>query len=261
MTDEPYRWLEAIANRREYIRDQLRGATPVFAFSRPEGVLLLGVGTGQSKVFEIYDRHGLAALGNPVDIEKVRQAAIEAAHVEGFSRAPEDVTARRILNFALSPLLKTSFEQIFSSPIVVELIFAEVGAAPAQDVLARVGFDGAHRFQSGGIMVAHTSAAAESAATAWLAGQLRPESSLREVAQAALAAWRSLVAVRSEPRGEGGPGFARQEGTPAGADFVAPTVDPPAPLEVADRVLELALLERRGDRRARYQVLDPQRLT
>lgn len=35
MTEEPYRWLEAIGNRREYIRDQLKGGTPVFAVSRP----------------------------------------------------------------------------------------------------------------------------------------------------------------------------------------------------------------------------------
>ena len=81
MTEEPYRWLEAIGNRREYIREQLKGATPVFACSRPEGILLLGVGQGQSKVFEIYDRHAYAALGHPVDIERIRQSAIEAAHM------------------------------------------------------------------------------------------------------------------------------------------------------------------------------------
>ena len=46
MTEEPYRWLEAIGNRREYIREQLKGGTPVFALSRPEGILLLGVGQG-----------------------------------------------------------------------------------------------------------------------------------------------------------------------------------------------------------------------
>ena len=48
MTEEPYRWLEAISNRREYIRDQLKGGTPVFAISRPEGILLLGLGQGAS---------------------------------------------------------------------------------------------------------------------------------------------------------------------------------------------------------------------
>ena len=153
MNDEPYRWLEAVANRREYIRDQLKGATPVFAFSRPEGILLVGVGTGNSKVFEIYDRLALAALGHPVDIEKIRQTVIEAAHMEGFTRSPEDVTLRRLLNFSLGPALKTSFEQILSAPIIVECVFAELGPAREQDVLARVSFDGTYRFDDKGIVV------------------------------------------------------------------------------------------------------------
>ena len=44
MTEEPYRWLEAVANRREYVRDQLRGGTPVLAASLPDGILLVGAG-------------------------------------------------------------------------------------------------------------------------------------------------------------------------------------------------------------------------
>ena len=127
MTEEPYRWLEAIGNRREYIQEQMKGGTPVFAISRPQGILLVGVGQGQSKVFEIYDRHAFAALGHPVDIERVRQAAIEAAHLEGFNRSAKDVTLRRLISFALSTTLKNSFEQIFSPPFIVESIFAEVG--------------------------------------------------------------------------------------------------------------------------------------
>ena len=80
MNDEPYRWLDAIANRREYIRDQLKGATPVFAFSRPEGILLVGVGSGNCKLFEIYDRLALAGLGHPVDIEKIRRTLTEVTN-------------------------------------------------------------------------------------------------------------------------------------------------------------------------------------
>ena len=145
MTEEPYRWLEAIGNRREYIRDQLKGGTPVFALSRPEGILLVGVGQGMSKVFEIYDRHGFAAIGHPVDIEKIRQAAIEAAHVEGFNRSARDVTLRRLIGFALSTTLKNAFEQIYSPPIIVESIFAELGETQKEDVLVRVHFDGNHK--------------------------------------------------------------------------------------------------------------------
>src|SRR5580698_169399 len=128
MTEEPYRWLEAIGNRREYVREQLKGGTPVLAASLPEGILLLGVGGGQSKVFELFDRHALAGLGHPADIERIRQAAIDAAHTEAFTRAPEDVSLRRLVGFGLSPQLKTNFEQIYNAPFLVELLLVEIGA-------------------------------------------------------------------------------------------------------------------------------------
>ncbi|HEU5079479.1 MAG TPA: hypothetical protein VFT72_09705 [Opitutaceae bacterium] len=234
MTDEPYRWLEAVANRREYIRDQLRGAKPVFAFSRPEGILLVGVGTGQSKIFEVYDRQALAALGHPVDIEKVRQAVIEAAHMEGFTRAPEDVTLRRLLNFSLGPLLKSNFEQIFSAPVLVELILAELGLTPAQDILVRMSYDGTHRLLTkGGVAVAHVSAADETAATEWLISQVKPETTPDEIVTLALLAWRELS---------------------GGKPFTAPSSRERPALD--GHVLEVALLDRRSAGRVRYRALD-----
>jgi len=235
-TDEPYRWLDAIANRREYIRDQLKGATPVFAFSRPEGVVLLGVGTGQSKVFEIYDRLGLAALGHPVDIEKIRQTLIEAAHREVFTRDPEDVTLRRLLNFSLGPALKTGFEQIFSAPLMVECVFAEVGKTAAADVLARINFDGTYRFENDGVSVVHTDPVAETAAMDWLRTQLKESSTVSEVIRFGTAAWRALTSARV---------------------FAAPSSEAVANYAVAGegKVIEAALLERIGPGRARYRPL------
>src|SRR5213082_2696304 len=154
MTEEPYRWLEAIGNRREYVREQLKGGAPVFAASLPDGILTLGVGSGQSKVFELFDRHALAALGHPADIEKIRQAAIDAAHTEAFTRAPEDVSLRRLVGFGLSPQLKTNFEQIFSAPFLVELLLAEVGSTPEEDLLVRLHFDGGFQFAPKRVAVA-----------------------------------------------------------------------------------------------------------
>jgi len=235
-TDEPYRWLEAIANRREYIRDQLKGGTPVFAFSRPEGVLLFGIGSGQSKIFEIYDRHGLAALGHPVDIEKIRQTVIEAAHLEGFNRAPEDVTLRRLLNFSLGTALKTSFDQIFSAPLMVECIFAEVGATQAQDALVRVSFDGTHRIAGQGVAVAHIDSINETAAATWLREQVKPEMSLSQVIVHAHAAWRALIADKA---------FAPVLGNTTVDDELA----------AAGRVVECALLDRKITRGSRYRAL------
>ena len=87
MTEEPYRWLEAMANRREYVRDQLKGGSPVFAVSLPDGILLLGVGGGQSKVFELFGLSRARRFGAPGGHRKIRQAAIDAAHLEAFSAA------------------------------------------------------------------------------------------------------------------------------------------------------------------------------
>ena len=33
MTEEPYRWVEAISNRREYIEHQLSGGSPIVALT------------------------------------------------------------------------------------------------------------------------------------------------------------------------------------------------------------------------------------
>jgi len=239
MTEEPYRWLEAIGNRREYIRDQLKGATPVFALSRPEGILLLGVGQGQSKVFEIYDRHGFAALGHPVDIEKIRQAAIEAAHLEGFNRSSKDVTLRRLISFALSTTLKNGFEQIFSPPIMVEAIFAEVGEAIAQDVLVRVHYDGTHHYETSGVLVAHSNPKQEDEAAAWVRTNIKAKDSLAQVASICLTAWQAMADEKTF------------------SDLKAPD-DPMVKIE--GKTVEAALLDRKLTGTVHYRSVDLNRL-
>ena len=235
MTEEPYRWLEAIGNRREYISEQMKGGTPVFALSRPEGILLLGVGIGQSKVFEIYDRHGFAALGHPVDIEKLRQAAIEAAHVEGFNRSAKDVTLRRLISFALSTTLKNSFEQIFSPPLIVESIFAELGETQAHDVLVRVHYDGHHHYETSGVLVAGNDRKKEDEAAAWLRKHLKAEDALRHAAGLCLAAWQALA-----------------DNKPV-TDMAAPEQPP---LLISGKTIEAALLDRKMPGPVHYRALD-----
>jgi len=238
MTEEPYRWLEAIGNRREYIRDQLKGGTPVFAVSRPEGILLVGVGQGMSKVFEIYDRHGFAAIGHPVDIEKIRQAAIEAAHVEGFNRSARDVTLRRLIGFALSTTLKNAFEQIYSPPIIVESIFAELGETQKEDVLVRVHFDGNHKYVSESIVVAHTDQKTEDEATAWLRGHVKADDGLARTTNLCLTAWRALVDNKA---------FSELQ----------PSNDP---FEANGKVVEAALLDRKLTGPVHYRTIDVSKL-
>src|ERR1700679_1345609 len=149
MTEEPYRWLEAVTNRREYIEDQLTPGLPVVALSADPGILFLTIKTSTPKLFEIYDHLALGSLGHPADIEKVRQAAIDAAHIEGFARSPHDVTARRLVSYNLGPALKNAFEQIFSAPLLFRGLVGERGATAQDDILWRLEYDGSFISQHG----------------------------------------------------------------------------------------------------------------
>ena len=239
MTEEPYRWLEAVGNRRDYVREQLKGGSPVLAASLADGILLVGVGSGQSKVFELFDRHALAGLGHPADIEKIRMTAIDAAHMEAFTRAPEDVSLRRLVSFGLSPQLKTNFEQIFSAPFLIELLLAELGPDPAHDLFFRLHFDGSFQTQSGGVVVAASQTEAEGTAQAWLKGQINPETPRIEAIELLLQAWWCLTA--GKPFGDAMPSETERR---AGWRQAA-----------LDKQIEAAWLNRRSTRHARYEPL------
>jgi proteasome alpha subunit len=239
MIEEPYRWLEAIGNRREYVREQLKGGSPAFVVSLPEGILLLGVGTGHSKVFELFDRHALAGLGHPADIEKIRQAAIDAAHLEAFNRAPEDVSLRRLVGFGLSPQLKTNFEQIFSGPFLVELLLAEVGDELNQDLVFRLHFDGAFQLHTKGAVVVASQPEVESTAQTWLNQVLTGKLDRKSVVDFLLQTWWCLM--ENKPLTGQVPSEAeRRDGWQKA---------------VNGKTVEIGWLARQGTRRARFEAL------
>jgi proteasome alpha subunit len=235
MIEEPYRWLEAVENRREYVRDQIKGGSPAFGARLKDGILLLAIGTGNSKVFELFDRHALVALGHPADIEKIRQAAIDAAHMEAFTRAPEDVSLRRLVSFGLSPQLKTNFEQIFSAPFLVEMLLGEVHNNPANDLMVRLHFDGAFEFVSSPIVVVGNNPEIEKAAQSWLNEQVRPDSPREQVIECMLQAWWAMRENKSFAELPG------QDQRQAGWRELA-----------KDKVLEIGWLERNSPRAARF---------
>ena len=142
MIEEPYRWVEAIANRREYIEGQLAPGSPIAALGYREGILFLTLGQMRQKVFEIYDRIAMGAIGHPGDIERLRMAAIELASTEGFTRSATDVSLRRLVHYSLSPVMKSAFEQVYGPPYLARMLFAEVGERPEEDLFLRVEYDG-----------------------------------------------------------------------------------------------------------------------
>ena len=143
MIEEPYRWVEAIANRAEYIETQLAAGSPIAAVGYRDGILFLTLGRGRQKIFEIYDRIAMGAIGHPGDIERLRMAAIELASAEGFTRSAGDVSLRRLAHYSLSPVLKTAFEQVYGAPYLARMLFAEIGAKQEADLFLRLEYDGA----------------------------------------------------------------------------------------------------------------------
>src|SRR5438105_14670848 len=103
MIEEPYRWVEAIANRREYIETQLASGSPIAAVGYREGVLFLTLGHARQKLFEVYDRIAMGAIGHPGDIERLRMAAIELASTEGSPRSAGALSPRRLAPSSTSP--------------------------------------------------------------------------------------------------------------------------------------------------------------
>jgi proteasome alpha subunit len=142
MIEEPYRWVEAIANRREYIETQLASGSPIVALGYRDGILFLTLGQTRQKIFEIYDRIAMGAIGHPGDIERLRMAAIELASTEGFTRSAADVSLRRLVHYSLSPVMKGAFEQVYGAPYLARMLFAEVGDRPEEDLFLRVEYDG-----------------------------------------------------------------------------------------------------------------------
>jgi proteasome alpha subunit len=142
MYEEPYRWIEAVANRRNYLDDQFTQGNPLVGVSFAQGILLLTVNRGTEKIYEVYDRIALGGMGHPTDLEKLRYTLLDMAHVEGFQRSPADVTASRLMKNGLAPVIKEAFEEIFKAPYIAKILLAEVGSIQDRDRLFTINYDG-----------------------------------------------------------------------------------------------------------------------
>ncbi|HSV72601.1 MAG TPA: hypothetical protein VLH79_02450 [Chthonomonadales bacterium] len=241
----PFDFNEAIGHRQEYVEDRLRDGSPVVGLSYDEGLLLLTVTLSQRKIFEIYDRLLYSAIGNQSDVEAIRVAAVDVAHREGYDRSPDDVTAHRLVGFALSPPVKRLFGDQVNAPAVVRAIFGELGAAPPDDAFYVLNYDGEFRRSSPWAVVAGTTEAEQRA------GELLAEAAhplgRREALSLALRAWSvGAAAGRRPPKDE------PDEADPGGlADRAAALLREQLDLGR----IEVGLLDRLTRRDARYSAL------
>jgi len=141
MFDEPFRWTEAISARHGYVQEKLKKAYPVLAVPFDEGAFLMALGPQSGKIYEIYDRIAMGAMGHPADIEKMRMTLLDMSHLEGFNRSVQDVSLSRLLQFSLAPALKQNFEEVMRAPYLVKMGLVEVDRKGKLNFF-RINYDG-----------------------------------------------------------------------------------------------------------------------
>lgn len=243
-----YDFNNALQQRNEYVEDRLRDGSPVIALSYPGGILMLTLRHTQRKVYEIYDRLIMGAIGKQSDIESVRLAAIDSAHREGFQRSEDDVSIQRLVGFGLSPAIKRVYNDNNTIPLTFRGLFAEIDVTSAQDdQYFTLGYDGEFRTSRHHAVAAGTPYAVEQAEA--LLKDSNPED-LTSALKVALQAWgiaRAELAPLPEKIDEDG-----EEVTP-----------PPTPTETVKTALteglsiEAAILERNTKREIRFRLLTP----
>lgn len=255
-----YDWNQALQQRNEYVEDRIKDGSPIVAVSYDDGILMLTLrGAQQRKVFEIYDRLMLGALGKQSDIENVRRAAIDQAHQEGFERSPDDVTIQRIVGFALSPAVRRIYNDQQAIPLTMRAVFAEMNRGPESDHYFVMGYDGEFAVRERCAVAAGTPYAEEQAESAI---KEAPTATLADALKAALNAWgvgRARLGPKPERteddeddfdplRDEGGSG----EGAPKASD------DPLVAVREALKnglTVEAAVLNRNSARESKFRLL------
>jgi proteasome alpha subunit len=221
------------------------------ALSYEDGVLFLTLSRERQKIFEIYDRIAMGAIGHPGDIERLRMAAIEVASTEGFTRSTLDVSLRRLATFSLSPALKAAFEQIYGPPYLARMLFAELGRNGQGNLFTRIDYDGTmhtsggphlRTFEQYGVL-AGTSAQAK-AMQQHLREVKDKEMGLEEAIRVALHAW-TLGHLSREG----------EEAPPTPEAVEAAKKD-----QLAEAVVEAAVLERSARQGSTYRAVRPEEI-
>ena len=255
MYEEPYKWVEAVGNRRQYLDEQFTQGSPVVALAYDAGVLMLTVSKGTPKLYEIYDRLALGGMGHPADLEKLRFSLLEMAHVEGFNRSPSDVTGSRMVKYGIAPVIKQAFEEVFKAPFIVKILLAELGHKPGKDLFLTINYDGT--FEEGPhSAVLAASKPIEQEMLTFLRKPGAAQLSLDQAVPTALQAWalgdRSQRKAQAAENDEG----AAAGSTPSDAAGLYAYIRE----TVAEKTIECAVLDRNQPGSSKYRVLTAEEL-
>ncbi len=251
MYEEPYKWVEAVGNRRTYLDEQFKEGSPVVGVSCERGILLMTMSKGTPKLYEIYDRLALGGMGHPADLEKLRFTLLEMAHVEGFNRSASDVTGSRLVKYGMAPTIKQAFEEVFKAPFIVKILLAELSQKAGKDGFLTINYDGTFEEKNQYAVLAATSAVEQR-----MAGYLKEQSiaSLEDAAGAAIRAW--AVGDRAQRRTlDDGEGHGESKTGPDHQAMDSETLYAHLRRCIAEKTVECALLDRHVQGPSKYRAL------
>jgi proteasome alpha subunit len=256
MYEEPYKWVEAVGNRRQYLDEQFKQGSPVVGLAYDGGIVLLTVSKGTPKLYEIYDRLALGGMGHPADLEKLRFSLLEMAHVEGFNRSPSDVTGSRMVKYGIAPVIKQAFEEVFKAPFIIKILLAELGPKAGKETFLVINYDGTFEEGSRCAALAATKAVEQDMLKALRAEPATP--SLEQAVGAALRTWAlgdRLQRQAAETEAE------RGREVPADASSTDPSSLYAHVREtVAEKTIECIVLDRAQPGSSKYRALTPDEL-
>jgi len=255
MYEEPYRWVEAVGNRRQYLDEQFKQGSPVVALTYEGGILLTTVSKGTPKLYEIYDRLALGGMGHPTDLEKLRFSLLEMAHVEGFNRSPSDVTGSRLVKYGIAPVIKQAFEEVYKAPFIVRLLVAELGLKPEKDALLTINYDGAFEEATGCAALAATSTV-QTKMLSYLKGQMSATLSLEQALDLGLRGW-AIGSLAQQQDEETQQAEARPQTSEAGSSAYAIPSSDTLLAHVrglaGERLIECAVLDKQAPGTSKYR--------
>jgi proteasome alpha subunit len=133
---------QIMKDRADYARKGIARGRSAVAVLYADGILIAAENTSATlhKVSEIYDRIAFAGVGKYNEFDQLRIAGVRHADLKGYSYSREDVDARSLAN-AYAQMLGQIFTHEMK-PMEVEILVAEVGAAPSDDQIFHILYDG-----------------------------------------------------------------------------------------------------------------------
>ena len=259
MYEEPYRWVEAVGNRRTYLDEQFKQGSPVVALAYDSGIALVTVSKGTPKLYEIYDRIALGGLGHPADLEKLRFSLLEMAHTEGFNRSPSDVTGSRLVKYGIAPVIKQAFEEVYKAPFILKVLLAELGQKPRKDTLLTINYDGTFEETTGCAVLAATPAV-QKEMTSYLRQEMSASLSLAQAVGAALRAWALGDRAQGQASEDKERGDEKQQPAAKPASMDAASLSAHLREQVAGKTVECAVLDRNQPGTSKYRALSSDEL-